>query len=1584
MVFKICLFITLFVVGLFAVLSSSDTSISRGTSTLTRFVTSTEDSVTSAIEGFGTDLQCIVNSCKNNGQKVKWYKNDELVSEEDVVRRERLHIKHNILYDTSRDCSEPCSSNSTCTEDEHCLDQMCCPCASEEFTLAITNLTINDAGVYKCSLEPGGNSIDIRLSVLESGAFPVFSQSLSFDHSNCCLAQGMSPECLPLCKPSTLENHKFDPIPCQKQFNKLLYCATEGGNISHVHCCRLNFIPPFCWQYCTGAVRDSQRSNRLCLYWMPEILLCYDRAYAPYPGPPEQVLITNLTSTSIELCWDKPKIRGDTVQYYTVRYQEVPRFPFLGASSMPFLIDSSDGPQDDDVLEKPVDEDIPPSSVPSSSSLVSHPLSHSFGTLTARRRKRQSSLVISTHNFATNETEIREFKYSEVNTTDLCATADKLKPSTQYSLYVVSTNDYGSSLASLRLNAVTSTAILPNISLPDIKQCCAKNNVEQSCQEKLCDVRKPPTSASVLGLALSCRKEFSLVTPCLADGRDHTQCCKDKGVGGECLKLCNGAASNINMASVLCLSLDIQSIYLCYREGYISLPSQPVNVTVTEISPSTATVTWSEPQANHNKVTSYSLFYKQNSAKVYKEVPNATSPYTILSLSPDVTYDAYVVARGAQGSSLRSPVVNFITKEPEFDHICEYGKILRDAYDEPFICGGSSTTCPPLFRCTDGGTDDPMLKFCCPTDRFVDSTPETLQPPDIGACCAEKGVSSECLSLCSYNVTIDEILGSGSTCINQIESYVECGGAGRNNTACCKAAGVSAEPLCMDFCAPPLSQSPHSYSSCASYTDQIVKCNFEGVLSLPGPALNLRLEDSGFGWATVGWDKPLHLSSIKRYELTLYDLATKINNTYNTSGLSMTIENLKPEVKYVARIVTWNNKGSSLPSEPLSFALKHNEPTSDEDYKPQPPTNVNKVWYRQGKANISWTWSKKTVTNKPIDRFRFRVHYKAYVADKPSKANWSTLNTTNFHAILENLIPMTSYNIKLVAINFYRNVESVFSETLNIHTNEVRELPHLETRTEPESVIEGNALTIFCKGSGDPVPHLTLGIGARVLAKGLGTLTHVIENIKRDYSNQLITCTADNGGHMIRQKINLLIKYKPIVKIESKTTSSSFQDMSTRFYCSAHSYPRPKVTWLFANSASEQTRLSGIAKPPELVKENSNKIIKFHVTGQENVYNVSLNINNLGLSDSGTYYCKACAAEVGCSNDSVKLLVEPFPIPRGPDYLLTCCKEHNVAEECLSACTTEPDSKALSRRCLSDLPKLFACARDGNDYRRCCIKAGVPDSCLSYCNIGVPYMDISPASDDCVDYRSNIVTCVQDNHMQVAGPPTDLRIKVLGAKKVNVSWKAPIFNDKSVELYVLYYKSLQDVNYSYVRTPETFHILDNLEPNRIYNFTAISVNSFGFSSFSKMSTRRLGYEDFLTSEYSSTSTAGSVLGVIVCLLVPVLLVLLFIYYNRNPHQLPAFILKMRALRHLRRRRSNNANGHATVGAVAFENPGYDSDGKVIGLPEQSNDSHQGSSSSSSVQVRSRLGGHWENAQLETPDDLSPAAEQRGMRYTQLT
>uniref|UniRef100_A0A915L224 Uncharacterized protein n=1 Tax=Romanomermis culicivorax TaxID=13658 RepID=A0A915L224_ROMCU len=1570
-------------------------------STLGHFVTSTEDSPTSTIEGFGTDLQCTVHNCKAANQKIKWYKDDQLIAEDQTAFKERTFIKHDVVLDSTRDCSGQCN-NGQCKDNEYCLENSCCPCTSEEYTLAITNLTMADHGTYKCALEPSGNSVQIRLTILEGSTFPAFNQNFTFDHSKCCEEQKMSPECLPLCKPSTLETTRFDPVPCQKQFNKLLHCATEGGNVSHIHCCRLNYVPPFCWQYCTGTVRENQRSNRLCVYWMPEILYCYDRAYAPFPGPPERVQVTNATSTDVEVCWDEPKVRSNSVIYYTVRYQEVPRFPFLGGS-IPFLIGDGDGPGDEDPTERQVDEN-PLSTFGAPSSVLSlvQPI-HLERPVTFRRQKRQASLVISAYNYATNETDFREFKYLDVNTTETCATLSKLKPSTQYSLYVVATNDYGTSLPSLKQTVTTTAAILPNVSLPNIKQCCADNKVEPACAAKLCDVESPPTAAGSFNLAFSCRKEFPQVTPCLTDfytqnderlkhselyknytkdydGRDHTQCCREKGVGGECLKLCNGAISTLGMSSILCISLDIQSIYLCYREGYMNLPTPPVNVTLLESGKSSAKILWNEPLVNLHRVSNYSLFYKQNQDRFYIEKPNVTSPFLLTRLIPDRTYDVYVIAKGTQGSSLRSALVTFTTDEPEYDNLCKFGSILRDEYDQPVLCG-PNVLCPPLFRCTDADTADLERSYCCPTETFVKSQPSSLKTPNITECCISKHLRGECLSLCTYNSTVEDISRSGMACLEHLETYIECGGGGRNNTPCCLEKGISPTDNCLDFCQPPLKKQPQNYLECAAKADRIIKCNLEGIVSLPGQVSNFRIEDSGSSWVVLGWDRPVFPSPIKRYEVVLYDSSKKELKRFNTTGLSLSIEDLKPDVNYGARIVVHNEKGESLPVNGLNITL-----TTD---KPRPPTNVERLWYKQGQANITWAWTPRSVTNRNIEKYKFKVQFKRHMADRPAQSKWTMINTTNMFAVITNLTPSSTYDIKVTAVNYYRAIESVPSETLNILTQEVLEVPRIEFYTDPDNgiVTEGDDFNFTCKAKGNPVPHLTLRHGSKELASDLGSgvLTYIFKKIKSSVADAPVACYADNGGQSVKQIYNI---HRPIVDVLLPELSA-IQDMSARLYCKVKSYPRPRIGWLYL--AEKGGRVETLRESPVLLSN-------VELTRQENVYNASILMHRLKISQSGTYYCRACNTEFGCTN--------------GTTRLTECCQQQNVSSECMTACTPEISVQAYDKKCVADLFKLFKCTKDGFDNRPCCSKAGVPRSCLSYCNGGFMVEDRSSLNWDCARYRSEIVSCVQESHILVPSPPVEISIRPLGSRRFNVSWQKPKHNNDTVKSYVLYYKKRGNFNYSTVRTDQTYQVLENLEPS-VYNFTAIALNDFGFSTFAKVvslpvddvasyaTTCLAGVllrDGFFWADYSG-GAAGTALSVIIVLLMATLLILGVVYCTRNPRYWPDCFTKARSS--ARRQDVRSRRGFPQTDAVAFENPGYDTEGRIMsemitsnselldqvtGLPDQRNAADKSSSSppqSSASPYGQHSDTHWQRADLETPGD-SPTPEQKGMRYTQLT
>src|SRR5689334_13847458 len=97
--------------------------------------------------------------------------------------------------------------------------------------------------------------------------------------TDCCRKQNVKPECQPLCNIGQADVHRFDVYGCKKDIPGFVNCATNFGNQSHLHCCKLQLVPPFCWDFCLGTLTELKPTHRLCTYWLPEILECYEHAY---------------------------------------------------------------------------------------------------------------------------------------------------------------------------------------------------------------------------------------------------------------------------------------------------------------------------------------------------------------------------------------------------------------------------------------------------------------------------------------------------------------------------------------------------------------------------------------------------------------------------------------------------------------------------------------------------------------------------------------------------------------------------------------------------------------------------------------------------------------------------------------------------------------------------------------------------------------------------------------------------------------------------------------------------------------------------------------------------------------------------------------------------------------------------------------------------------------------------------------------------------------------------------------------------------------------------------------------------------
>lgn len=90
--------------------------------------------------------------------------------------------------------------------------------------------------------------------------------------------------------PATGPIHHFS---CKTDdYKHFLTCATQNNTRNHVHCCKTQLVPSFCYDFCSGdfqvvcllpvvypPVQMLRRSHRLCLYYLPEIFECFERGY---------------------------------------------------------------------------------------------------------------------------------------------------------------------------------------------------------------------------------------------------------------------------------------------------------------------------------------------------------------------------------------------------------------------------------------------------------------------------------------------------------------------------------------------------------------------------------------------------------------------------------------------------------------------------------------------------------------------------------------------------------------------------------------------------------------------------------------------------------------------------------------------------------------------------------------------------------------------------------------------------------------------------------------------------------------------------------------------------------------------------------------------------------------------------------------------------------------------------------------------------------------------------------------------------------------------------------------------------------
>uniref|UniRef100_A0A8R1U8H8 Uncharacterized protein n=1 Tax=Pristionchus pacificus TaxID=54126 RepID=A0A8R1U8H8_PRIPA len=1281
------------------------------------------------IQGFATQLQCVLNSCSRN---VNWYKDDILLFnstsfvKESNLNEESFLLQHQIDFDHSKDCNSSCSDGfSSCEEGSSCLDNSCCPCQREHFTLILKNLTFEDSGRYRCQVGKESELLEFQVEVLESGLRGGFHHNISYDHSECCENKGISPLCRAMCKPSEMDKFHFDPTSCKTEdYKNFLSCATEGGNRSHVHCCKTQLVPSFCYDLCSNEFTMLRRSHRLCLYYLPEIFDCYNRAYLPFPDPPQEVIVNAVENDKLEVCWKPPKVQNSN--------KEFPVFLFYRV----ITLTGSDYEEHENVERKKRD-------VQNILNDFGLEMEEREEMVEGSRMKRQTFVFVAKDEHSNSST-VREFTFSTLNTTNTCDTITDLRSAARYIVYVTSRNGYGTSVPSIRSIASTNIVTIPsNGTIPDTMKCCTENGVSSYCSSKMCSVGNEPSSLSVLSIATSCRHEWPKVSPCIADGRNHTDCCLRKNVQSDCLGICGGSVESLGIHSVLCLNLDLSAIYQCLLEGYDTHPSPPINVTVENVSERTVQIKWEQPETNAHLVNNYTLFIRKNGhGSVMKEISNAMSPHIEMNLEPDSSYAVSVQSHSEKGVSLPSTTVLFQTR-PEEDRVCVNGDPLYMTDGKPFICGLPSN--PFHYTCTESDDEE---SFCCP------NAPSSSL--SFSSCCLKLGVSPECLSICSHNSS-----SIPDSCSSYLNDWIKCASDGHDHSQCCLQEEVDKE--CHSACSNPFTVP----SSCFSQSNKLSRCFSLHHSNIPIGVRNIQVVSLNSSSVSLKWD---YTPNMKEFEVQLFSGGSLLNRT-NTTSPSLILPILSPSTLYSARVIAFNEEGSSPPSFNISFtSLSENDNSSS----PKSPRGLHIVWNRGTRVNITWNEVTETMGNELLS---IPPQYTLYFIDTEKEGQWQTIRTNSTWGVMGDLRKDGLYSVYVIATEISNGLDSPASNILTLTAqSDSFGLPEPIIKILPirsDSVYTlGEKVTINCS-----LEEIELSVEKFNLDLTIG------DEIK-EASDSMDTVTCSVSSSDGRQNValhHLRVKFGPSVRMQ-KSSIRAFDDLSAEISCIVDGFPIPNVHFEYNGvRVNGQIRVRALA-----VHSYSHTLVIHNVTGR-----------------AGLYTCKAERDEDEGSARA-ELLVSTGLLPSNPRLIFDCCEKDGIEGECIEVCSTGELRSNIN--CSRFSSSFLKCAIDNRDHGDCCLENGVSPRCLPLCS-----------------------ACFVRGHESAPIRPENLKFSSLSSSKVRVEWDHYL-NDNSYVYYAVYYKKMDDDSDEYkVQKTREDHIDLDISSDIKWDIGVTAANAYGHS-----------------------------------------------------------------------------------------------------------------------------------------------------------
>ncbi|KOB66078.1 Ig-like and fibronectin type-III domain-containing protein C25G4.10, partial [Operophtera brumata] len=290
--------------------------------------------------------------------------------------------------------------------------------------------------------------------------------------------------------------------------------------------------------------------------------------------------------------------------------------------------------------------------------------------------------------------------------------------------------------------------------LPDVRACCTSAGVTHyGCVEKLCDPTKTFEIVLQVTDLMICAPWASATFGCLANGMDHTPCCRSRGLPDSCLPLCSGNITNLDFNHFKCLRY-MSSYTNCLLQGYGVLPGAPSRLYLTNIDTDYAVVHWSPPAILADTVHFYNLHYKTLQAgEEYRALEKVHAPYILEDLESNTDYEIFVEAVNEHGVGDPSPRLIFRTQS----QVIEEEEETANNYNVTACCERVQLAgvCMPL--CSYDAKMSDLRIISSPSGRNHE------------ACCMRRGVPETCRGACAGSFS-----GGVNTCVPYIGNIVQC------------------------------------------------------------------------------------------------------------------------------------------------------------------------------------------------------------------------------------------------------------------------------------------------------------------------------------------------------------------------------------------------------------------------------------------------------------------------------------------------------------------------------------------------------------------------------------------------------------------------------------------------------------------------------------------------------------------------------------------------------------------------------------------------------------------------------------------